>query len=274
MARTALLVIALVACVQCSRRAPAADAETSPAMTADPRAGDGPQGRGVRIRFFDKPMAVPAFAIPGLDGKIISTADWRGKVVLVNFWATWCGPCRAEIPALVELQARYRGRLLVIGVSVDEGPPADVRQFALNYHINYPVVIADDKLEADYGGIRSVPSTFIINTSGGIVQEHRGMLNPDASEQEVRSLLGLPTEAAVELVKDRQALSENAASATEIPGVDLKVLSPTQRQEALRRLNLEKCTCGCGLTLAQCRIDDPSCDISLPAAQKLVKNLK
>ena len=276
MRRGAILAIALFG-VQCSRGAsvdPGGPAAARPAVFADPRAGAGPQGRGVAIRFFERAAPAPAFSMTGIDGRTVSSADWPGKVVLVNFWATWCGPCREEIPALVDLQERYRGRLLVVGLSVDEGPPAAVKQFALDHHVSYPVAIADDKLQDAYGGISTVPSTWVVRPDGGVVQEHRGMLDPNVTEQEVRSLLGLPTEAAVQILAGRRAFEPDTTFVTEVPGVDLSKLSPKQREEALRRLNAEKCTCGCGLTLARCRSDDPSCDVSLPAAQAIVRTLQ
>jgi hypothetical protein len=153
-------------------------------------------------------------------------------------------------------------------------PPTTVRKFVSDHQINYPVAIADAKLQEAYGGISQVPSTWVVNPDGGIVQEHRGQLDPDATEQEVRSLLALPTEATVETVKGRHAFERNDEFVTDVPGVDLAGLSSPQRDEALRRLNAEKCTCGCGLTLARCRSDDPSCGVSLPAAQKVVAAVK
>ena len=101
---------------------------------------------------------------------------------------------------------------------------------------------------------------------------HMGALDPAITEHEIRALSGLPTEAKVETIKDTgQVLLSNAAYATEIPGVDLSHLTPAQKELALARMNEEHCTCGCGLTLAQCRINDDSCEFSLPAAQKVAK---
>jgi thiol-disulfide isomerase/thioredoxin len=228
-------------------------------------------GRGLTLQFSDKPMAVPAMSLVDLDGHPVSMDAARGKVVLLNFWATWCGPCREEIPELVALQKHYADMLLVVGLSIDTRPPAEVKAFAEQFSLNYPVAIASDELQRDFGGISAVPSTFVVNPSGRIVQRHVGMLNPAITEHEVRALAGLPTEATVETVKDTgQVLLTNAAYATDIPGLELEKLTPTQREAVLKRLNTEDCTCGCELTLAQCRINDPSCDVSLPAAKKVV----
>jgi thiol-disulfide isomerase/thioredoxin len=253
----------------CSRR------DATPALLFEPPAATGGDGAGsLRIQFSDKPVMAPAFSVAGLDGKTINSADWRGKVVLVNFWATWCGPCREEIPVLVALQERYRDRLLIVGLSIDERPAAEVQAFVADHRINYPVAIADERVQQAFGGITAVPATYVVNPDGGIVQRHMGLTRPFVSEQEVRALAGLPIVAKVETVKDTgQVLLANAAYATEIPGLSLSTLTPAQREEVLRRLNTEKCTCGCGLTMAQCRINDPSCVVSLPAAQKVVKSV-
>jgi thiol-disulfide isomerase/thioredoxin len=229
-------------------------------------------GRGVAIQFSDKPVTVPAFSLVDFDGKPMTPERWRGKVVLVNFWATWCGYCVKEMPELIALQERYRDQLLIVGLSTDTIAPAEVRAFARQAHLNYPVAIAGSDVQAAFGGISGLPSTFVINPQGAIVQRHVGLLDPVLTEQEVRVLSNLPTEASVQLVKDTgQVLLANAAYATEIPGVDLASLSPRQKADVLKRLNTEKCTCGCGLTLAQCRINDPSCTTSLPLAQKVAR---
>jgi len=230
-------------------------------------------GAGVKIRFSDKPLPLPEFKLVDLDGKAIDQSAWRGKVVLLNFWATWCGPCREEIPALVALQEHYRDQVVVAGLSIDE-PDTDVKSFLSMFQVNYLVARADENTQRSFGGISAVPATFVLDTDGKIVQRHIGMINPTTIEHEIRSLSGLPTDATVERVMDTgQVLLANAAYATEIPGVDLTKLSAKQKETALTRLNTEHCTCGCGLTLAQCRINDPGCTISLPAAQKLVQSI-
>src|SRR2546427_12516390 len=98
-------------------------------------------GERVTLRFFRNPAVAPQFVARDLDGRELSTASLRGKVVIVNFWATWCGPWRAEIPDLVALQEKCRDRLQVIGISQDESPPEVVQRFAAQFHINCPVVM-------------------------------------------------------------------------------------------------------------------------------------
>jgi thiol-disulfide isomerase/thioredoxin len=227
-------------------------------------------GRGITLQFSDKPVAMPAVALTGVDGRAIDPASWKGKVVLANFWATWCGPCREEIPSLVALQERYKDQLVILGLSIDSRPPAEVKQFAEQYHINYPVAVVSDEVVEAFGGAPAIPSTYVVSPAGKMLQRHVGMLDPARTEQEVRVLAGLSSDAVVQTVADTgQVFLANAAYATEIPGVDLKALTPAQREKALTQMNTEHCSCGCGLTVAQCRINDPSCDVSLPQAKKI-----
>jgi len=266
----ALIVIAVVAIAFVNRPG---------ASLAGPTSGAGPspapitQGAGVKIQFSDKPLPLPEFKLADLDGRTVDQAAWRGKVVLLNFWATWCGPCREEIPALVALQEHYRDQVIVAGLSIDD-PDTDVKSFLSMFHVNYLVGRADENVQRAFGGVSAVPATYVLDTEGKIVQRHIGMINPTLIEHEIRSLSGLPTDASVARVQDTgQVLLANAAYATEIPGVDLTKLSTKQKEAALKGLNTEHCTCGCGLTLAQCRINDPGCTISLPAAQKFVQSI-
>ena len=131
-------------------------------------------GRDLTLKFSDRPTAVPAMSLTDLDGHPISNQDFKGKVVLLNFWATWCGPCRAEIPTLVELQQHYAGKVLIVGLSIDTGPPESVKAFAEQFSVNYPVAIANADLEQAFGGVSAVPSTFIVNPEGRIVHAPHG----------------------------------------------------------------------------------------------------
>jgi cytochrome c biogenesis protein CcmG/thiol:disulfide interchange protein DsbE len=234
-------------------------------------------GAGVTIELSDRPIDLPALAehLTDLEGRTLTLEDYKDKVVLLNFWATWCGPCREEIPALAALQSHYRNQVVIVGLSIDERPAEDVRTFAKTLGVNYPVVMAGDDLQKAFGGITSVPSTFVVNREGRVVQRHIGTLDPQHTEHEIRALAGLPTDAKVETVKDTgQVLLANAAYATEIPGVDLSGMTPDQKAEALHRLNTEQCTCGCNTTLAQCRINDPTCQTSLPIARKVAEAVR
>ena len=227
------------------------------------------------IRFVSNPQPAPPFLVNALDGEFISTAEWHGKVVLVNFWATWCPPCREEIPALIHLQDQYKDRLQIIGVSMDDEDDAEnVAKFAKKAGINYPIVMASHDMIAEYGGVPALPTSFVVNPSGGVVQKHVGLHDPAEYEAEVRALLALPISAKVETFEDTgQIFLKNAELATDLPDVDMKGLTPQQKQIALKRMNSETCTCGCNLTIAQCRINDSTCDISKHLAAQMVKEI-
>ena len=226
------------------------------------------------LRFVRDPDPAPAFQLKDLDGKDLSLAAFHGKVILLNFWATWCGPCRAEIPSLVQLQKLYKDRLQIIGLTVDDDDPAVVRQVIEAEHINYPVALVTPPIRYAYGGIEGLPTVFVINTDGRVVQKHVGLFNPALYEAEVRVLLDLPVAAKVETFEDvGEIFLKHADRATLLPGVDLSQLSPEQRAAAFHKFNAETCTCGCKFTLAQCRIYDHNCTLSQERTAAIVKDL-
>ena len=226
------------------------------------------------IRFASNPEPAPGMVIHDLSGKITSMDDLKGKVVLVNFWATWCPPCRVEIPEFIKLQEKHRDRLQIIGISEDDDPET-VREFVKTAGINYPVVMATPELIAAYGGVVALPTTFVVDTEGRVVQRHLGLLSAEMYDREIRSLTGLPVDVRVEhFVDTGQIFRKNVANATELPEVDFTGLSPEQKKQALRRLNTEDCVCGCKLTLAQCRVDDTTCPVSKAMAATVVKEIR
>jgi len=227
------------------------------------------------IRFVGKPDPAPDFKLTGLDGKPVTLADSKGKVVLLNFWATWCGPCRAEIYDLIGLQAKYQDRFQILSLIVDDDDAAAIKTVVAKYGINYPVALAPNDIRIQYGGIAALPTSFLLDTEGRIVQKHEGLHNPMLYELEVRSLLGLPVgNVKVETFDDTgQIFIKNAVRATELPGVDLSKLTPEQKIVALHKFNAEGCTCGCQYTLAQCRIYDRNCQISKGATEKIIAAL-
>jgi cytochrome c biogenesis protein CcmG/thiol:disulfide interchange protein DsbE len=245
----------------------AAAALFSPARSAS---GKSRQNESV-IRFVRNPDAAPDFKVEGLDGKALSLADSRGKVVLLNFWATWCGPCREEIPDLIALQQKYRDQLQIIALTVDEDDAAMVKKVVAQSGINYPVAMSPEDVRTQYGGITALPTSFILDTQGRIVQKHEGLRDPALYETEIRALLGLSISARVETFEDTgQIFLAHADRASELPGVNLSRLNPQQKQAALHRFNAEACTCGCNFTLAQCRIYDRNCAISKSRTEKIV----
>jgi peroxiredoxin len=116
----------------------------------------------------------PGFSLTDINGQKLDLASYRGKVVLLDFWATWCAPCRTEIPYFVAMQKRYGPEgLQIIGISMDDDAKP-VRQFYAEQNMNYPVAIGDDKLAEAYGGILGLPVAFIIDRQGRIVNKHVG----------------------------------------------------------------------------------------------------
>lgn len=164
-----------------------------------------PPAGEVKIQFLKDPAPLPAVTFRTTDGRTMSTRDWLGKVAIVNFWATWCHPCRIEIPDLIKLQDRYRDQLIVVGISA-EIPGVDLandakstglaKNFAAAQRINYPIVMQTSELLEIFRGIFAMPTTFVIDREGRIVQKHVGLVNPAILEHEIRLLAGLATSAA------------------------------------------------------------------------------
>lgn len=119
----------------------------------------------------------------------ISLKQFAGKAVLVNFWATWCPPCRQEIPDLIKLQDAYKGKLIVIGMSVDRNGPDEVREYSQKNKINYPVIMTDNAIIHNYGGIAAIPTTFLIDAGGNIAKKFIGSLSYDQYEAEIKPFL-------------------------------------------------------------------------------------
>ncbi|MDR3748852.1 MAG: redoxin domain-containing protein [Acidobacteriota bacterium] len=131
----------------------------------------------------------PEFSLAGLDGRPLSLADYRGKVVLLDFWATWCVPCRAEIPHFVEFQNKYREQgLQVVGISMDDGLKP-VQEFYQQYKMNYPVALGTDKVAESYGGVLGLPVTFLIGRDGRIAAKYIGAAHMPVIEQKIQTLL-------------------------------------------------------------------------------------
>jgi peroxiredoxin len=133
----------------------------------------------------------PDFSLPSYeDNQPIELSSYKGKVVLVNFWATWCPPCRAEIPDFIQVQDRLRAQgFAIIGVSLDEGGAGVVAPFVKDFGINYPVAMGDQEVVSRYGGIRGIPTSFLIDREGRIAHVFPGMISGDTLEQAVKALL-------------------------------------------------------------------------------------
>ncbi len=134
--------------------------------------------------------AAPNFALKDADGKTVQLTDFKGKVVMLDFWATWCGPCKIMIPWFVELQRQYKDQgFSVIGVSMDEAGWQIVRPFVEEMKMNYPVLLGTDEVGAAFGGVEVLPTTFIIDRQGRIVDTHFGLTSKDEIENAIKALL-------------------------------------------------------------------------------------
>ncbi len=221
-----------------------------------------------RVRFVKDPKEIPSLTMTTLDGKTITNKDLAGKVTIVNFWATWCAPCRAEIPDLVKLQEQYKDHLLIIGVLSEDDPGDHVLKFAADYKMNYPIVVETKELTDAFPGIFALPTTFMVGPDLKMMQKHVGQIRASQIELETRVLAKLPVDADVEYdAAEGQAVLATNAKATDIPGLDLSMLTTEQKTAALKRLNEEACGCGCGLTIAACRINDSTCGVSPKLAE-------
>jgi len=136
-----------------------------------------------------KPAALD-YTIKDMNGVDVKLSSFKGKVILLNFWATWCGPCKAEIPAFVELQKQYAKDLVVLGLSVDDTVDK-LKPYAAQYKINYPVLVGlgrDDVQEA-FGPLWGIPVSYIIGRDGNICKKHMGIAPKAQFEREIKALL-------------------------------------------------------------------------------------
>jgi len=132
----------------------------------------------------------PDFKLQDADGRTVRLSDYRGKVLLVNFWATWCPPCRVGVPWFVELEQKYKDQgFAVLGVSMDDGWQV-VKPFLTQYKVNYRVLLGDEETAALYGGLESLPTTYLIDREGRVAGVLEGLAGKKEFDDRVQSLLG------------------------------------------------------------------------------------
>jgi peroxiredoxin len=132
----------------------------------------------------------PNFSLQDADGRTVQLSDYRGKVVLLNFWATWCGPCKMEIPWFVEFERKHKDQgFAVVGVSMDEDGWQAVKPFASKVGINYRILMGSDSTAQLYGGIDSLPTTFVIDRDGRIAAVHVGLVSKSSYEKDINEIL-------------------------------------------------------------------------------------
>jgi peroxiredoxin len=138
----------------------------------------------------EKKQKAPNFSLQTQNGKAIELSKLKGKVVLVNFWATWCPPCRAEIPDFIEVYNTYKSKgFEIVGIALDEDGWSKVAPYIEKVKMNYPVVLGSAEVVQQYGGIEAIPTTFIVDKKGYIVASQVGLVSKELLEQKLKSLL-------------------------------------------------------------------------------------
>ncbi|MBZ5670243.1 MAG: TlpA family protein disulfide reductase [Acidobacteriia bacterium] len=223
----------------------------------------------------DHPLA-PGFSLTDITGQPLKLSDYQGKVVMLDFWATWCGPCRIEIPGFIQLQNQYRGQgLAIIGISMDDDSKPVV-EFFRELHMNYPVAVGNDRLGELYGGVLGLPTTFLIGRDGRIYAKHVGATDLGIFEAEIKQLLALSAngeatsfhQAGQVFAEDKIELGNPTEVDSEVPGVDQTKLSAEQKEAFKKQLADQQCTCGCKFNLLKCRQVDRKCGVSLKLARQ------
>ena len=137
-----------------------------------------------------KGKPAPEFSLESLEGKTVRLADFRGKAVLLNFWATWCQPCKIEMPWFEQLQKQYGPQgLQVVGIAMDDASKEDIARFAKDMGVNYPILLGKESVGDAYGGVQFLPSTFFIDRDGKIVNRVFGLKSRSEIEDEVKVAL-------------------------------------------------------------------------------------
>ena len=194
----AVIVAGLIACTPSKEDQPPkpkvtadAQASVSPASVATSAA---PQSTGgmtsSALPALPKIGPAPTWRLQDLAGKTFTSDDFKGKVVVVDFWSTWCPPCRAEIPGYTELQRKYgKDGFMIVGISLDQAGPEVVKSFADKHGINYQLVMGDEKVVAAFGGVEGIPTTFLIDRAGQIRDRKVGAEETAEYEKKIAAVL-------------------------------------------------------------------------------------
>ena len=133
----------------------------------------------------------PDFTLQSLDGKTVHLSDYRGKAVVLNFWATWCGPCKIEMPWFVDLQKQYGpAGVQFLGVAMDDASTKDIAEFAQSMNVNYPILIGKEAVGEAYGGVQFLPETFYLDRNGKIVDKAFGLKGRGEIEDDIKKIVG------------------------------------------------------------------------------------
>jgi len=151
-----------------------------------------------------KGAVAPDFELQTLDGKSVRLSDFRGQAVLLNFWATWCGPCKIEMPWLVEFQKQYGPRgLRILGIAMDDAGQKAIADFAREMGVNYTILQGKESMADLYGGLAGLPSSFYVDRAGKIVDHHVGLVSRSDIEEKIKAALGTSKPEAAAAAKEK-----------------------------------------------------------------------
>jgi thiol-disulfide isomerase/thioredoxin len=160
-------------------------------LVPDGQAGDAP-GDAVAVAQ-DEPMKgkpAPGFTLVNLEGKKVSLSDYRGRPLIVNFWATWCAPCKLEMPWFEEFRQKYRGQgFEILGIAEDDAPKDEIEKTAKKINVTYPILLTDGKVAPAYGGVDQLPMSFYIDRKGVVVTQTIGLASKDEVEANIKKLV-------------------------------------------------------------------------------------
>ena len=153
-----------------------------------------------KLKTTNERQVAPGFSLKDANGQTVTLAEYKGKVVLLNFWATWCGPCEAEIPWFIDFERTYADRgFAVLGVSFDDDGWKSVRPYIAAHKINYRITVGEQVMQEQYGGIDALPTSFMIDRQGRIATTHVGLVNKSDYQNEILVLLNDPKTSAIQL---------------------------------------------------------------------------
>ncbi|MCH8119361.1 MAG: TlpA family protein disulfide reductase [Planctomycetes bacterium] len=178
-----ILVLTFIA-AGCKKKEPEPQQQDQAKVEAEekPTGDKAPPGPGAK--------PAPSFTLQDLKGNQISLSDFKGKVVILDFWATWCPPCVVEIPHFIALYEQYKDQgFAMVGISVDLEGISVVKSFALKHRVNYPILMADGQVQKAYGGISNIPTTFVIDSAGNIRRKYVGYKDKAVFEADIKALL-------------------------------------------------------------------------------------
>ena len=193
--------------------------------------------------------SLPHIAITDIDGRSSNGLTWRAEFTLVNFWATWCTPCREEIPALVSLQARYRGTLQVVGIADANDSTDALIDFRARYDMNYPIIKNNAEIASRFPDVGALPTSYVVGPKGVVLLRFVGALSAAVADLMVQAVLTSPTS---ELLVPPELASS-------VPGLDLTGAEFRVVREFLLFAARDACPCGCRMSTFECRLFDSKC---------------